>query len=131
MLSCRITLPRLRLRGDIEFIIDTGADFTTVGPQDVINGIGISPAALCDPAQWPDHGAAEGVGQGTVLLFAEDAMLAFLGPEGWATEIRQRVSLFHLSTATQTRPSLLGMDVLSKFELCVTPSQIRLEYVGD
>ena len=93
---------RLGFSGVVEFVIDTSAEITTVGPADAINRLGVPPDTLADPGQWPDKAGANGVGEGAVLLFTEAAIYQFSEAVGAPTVIQQSNCLIHLSIPRRT-----------------------------
>jgi hypothetical protein len=105
-LEARISFPRLRVRGLVSFLVDTGADGTVFMPADS-KKIGIDFRNLINPT------TSEGIG-GAAQGFNEIAVLSF-------SDRRYIYSyLLKIEISVPTRhnhrfPSLLGRDLLKQW----------------
>lgn len=105
-----LELPRFGVRGPVSFLIDTGADTTTLSPE-VIQRLAV------DYGLFTEVQTASGIG-GTEDLFAEAARVFFLDPD--RNEIIGydiQVSILPLSPQYLGYPSLLGRDVVNRWRL--------------
>jgi hypothetical protein len=119
----RLFLPRLGIRADLSFLVDTGADGVFIMPGDALR-MGVDYTSLV----LSPHPAI-GVG-GETRDFLEPAVLVF-------DDSRQLyvydtfVTIGHLDPNLLAVPSLLGRSVLDRWHLTYRPSQARLEAVPD
>ena len=116
----RLILPRLDIRSNISFCVDTGADECLLMP---IDGDRIS----IDYRQLAGDVEMVGVG-GISSNFIEPAVLAF-------SETRRNVYLYHLdlqiaapSPDIGDLPSLLGRNILNKWRMNYNPMGNRLTF---
>lgn len=114
----RLSLPRLGLRGDISFLVDTGADKTVLMPLDATR-LGVDYTMLSDSVDTLGiGGVAHNYLEPAVLLFSE---------RGKALRV---YSLdVHISTPAPdiaTIPSLLGRDIISHWCITFDHSRNRL-----
>lgn len=113
-------MPRLEIRVDISFIVDTGADRSLLCPMDG-QRIGVDYSVLT--------GNEESVGLGGISYnFVERAILAF-------SEARRTLHLYfiELQIAAPTPeissiPSILGRDVLDRWHMTYNPSKSYLAF---
>lgn len=119
-LEGRLSRPRLRIVGDVSFLVDTGADRSAVMPIDGIR-LGIDYARLAGGM------AATGIG-GSARLFSERAEIGFL--DGTTTiHVYQIVIGIAGPTRNSTNiPSLLGRDVLDRWRMSYNPSKGTLTF---
>lgn len=127
-IEARIALPRLRIRGLVSFLADTGADKTALMPIDGQRlGIDYSRLSLA--------GTATGIG-GTTQIFHEQCLIAFRDSA--------RLCIYQIQMVLQpptpdiaTVPSLLGRDVMGRWcltvdkpnnSLCAIPATFDHEY---
>ncbi len=107
----RIELPSLRIAGEIDFLIDTGTDATTLAPLDVM-------FLRIDTRELPGGPWTIGVG-GRTATARVDARLSFgdralpIGLRVLAPRSRRQ------QQAVLGLPSLLGRDVLRHFALVI------------
>jgi hypothetical protein len=119
-LEGRLIIPRLNLRANLTFLVDTGADCTTLMPSDALR-MGIDYAALSGTD------LTVGVG-GTSLSFLEDAYVAFPEP-------KRALHVYHIdlritpdAPELMDIPSLLGRDVLNHWRMSYNPTKDRLTF---
>lgn len=105
-----IYLPQLRLRGDIEFLLDTGADATSLMPNDMaLMGVDISRIR-------ERYQSVRGVG-GQARYKTTKAVLRFQDHDAFGHFQEFEIDI-HLMAGRegQQLPSLLGRDVLNECE---------------
>jgi hypothetical protein len=100
----------------VEFLIDTGAGVTSLGPADAILQLGLDRTRLADATRWPFRETHYGIG-GTADCFPVDAAYAFLHDDGSTFTVQGRIRLEQLRSDNEWLPSLLGWDVLQFFRL--------------
>ena len=104
-----MVIPRLNISGKVNFLIDTGADSTLLGPADAFR-LGIDIALLPRGAISRGVGGASETVQAQGMVLFEDhsfpLTLRILAPR-----TRRQQEIRH------SIPSLLGRDVLSQFAL--------------
>ena len=108
--------------GSVRFLIDTGADFTTVSPQDCIRIFGWSYVELdfSDPAARIEM---IGIGSADAGAVVRDALLTAAVDDGEDIKIFTSLGIvrpYPLTPAAHGNwlmPSLLGRDVLQYFDL--------------
>ena len=127
VVGVRIALPGLGLAGYIDFILDTGAESTVIGPVDAVNRLGLARERLA-PDKWDATDDAFGLGDGTVRLALLDAQYHFPVVSGSPVALARPVRLFTLTSGTQARPSLLGMDVLRFFDVHLAGGRVWLDF---
>lgn len=115
----RLVIPRLDLRGDFSFLVDTGADRTYLMPGDA-RVLGI------DYSRLAERTTALGVG-GPTNDYMEPALAVF------ADEQRIYVYEIQLTIAEarphlMTVPSLLGRNVLDRWSILYRPADGLLEF---
>ena len=117
-----ITIPRLGIQNEVEFLVDTGADYTCVNHRDAVN-MGLFPEVLRESART--H--ATGIG-GSSRYFVEDARLEFLDTdEESPREYPVSLRIADLSDTPMPNPSLLGRDILNLHRMIYSPGERRLE----
>ena len=121
----RVRVPRLGATEAVEFLIDTGADFTCLHAYDA-GRLGISP----DQTQG-DRVRLAGVG-GSLEYYWEDATLQFIDGDGLILAFYCRIYISQ-DPAVAELPSLLGRDFLNccslladnpENQVLVTPAHI-------
>jgi len=119
------------LGGEIDFLMDTGADITTIMPDDR-ETICIPNRALvdgCPPAM-------SGIGGLVPIRYLHDITLQFPDPDGKPLEpIRlERISVLcplrELRAAYRGTPSLLGRDFLSHGKIELSSAGVTFEWCG-
>ncbi len=115
----RLLIPRLNLRGDFSFLVDTGADRSYLMPGDAaVLGL--------------DHGLMQGQVQstgigGTVTDFEEPAVLVFAdGGRVYAYDIA--LAIARPTPAGLSVPSLLGRDILDQWHMRYRPIRRLLRF---
>ena len=109
LLLARVTVPSLGTSADVMFLLDTGADHTTLHPYDM--------ARLGIPIPGPSASSTSvgGIG-GSVDYTPLDAALAFRGswlPRWYRTEIPVLIpTTLNDVMVTDGLPSILGRDIL-------------------
>jgi len=104
-IEARVSFPRLKLRGLVSFLVDTGADGTVFMPADS-KKLGIDFRSLHNPD------TSEGIG-GIAHAFKELAVLSFSDRR----YIYSYLLPIHISAPTTHNhrfPSLLGRDILKR-----------------
>jgi hypothetical protein len=114
----RLSIPRLKVAGNISFLVDTGADQTLLMPDD-------ARFLSIDFSMLRSKSLASGIG-GASGVFLEPAYLLFTEPSKrvYAYSIRLLISeplANHVGV-----PSLLGRDVLDRWRMVYEPSQGKL-----
>ena len=116
-LEARIQSPRLGIFGHISFLVDTGADRTTVHPLD-----GARLSVDYENLVW--SASAVGIGGKRVKQAPERALVVFSQP-GKALYVYDMDVLIapqdHSATSMRI-PSLLGRDILDRWEMRYAPS---------
>ena len=118
----RVTIPRLGIQSEVEFLVDTGADHTCVNHRDAAY-LRLFPDVLLESART--H--ATGIG-GSSRYFVEDARLEFLDTdEERPREYPVSLRIADLSDTPMPIPSLLGRDILNLHRMVYSPAERRLE----
>ena len=116
----RLILPRLKIRGDISFCVDTGADRSLLHPGDG-ERIGIDYTKL--------SGATESVGVGGICRnFVEPALLVFSEPKRFLYVYMIPLAISPASPDIMDLPSLLGRDILDQWRMIYDPAKKRLTF---
>jgi hypothetical protein len=114
-------LPRLRVRADIAWIVDTGADTSLLNPLDGFR-LGVDYSQLTDPTI-----VTAGVG-GDVGAFVEPALLTFVEPGVALHTYWIRLPLAIPRSDAFDLPSVLGRDVLGRWLMLHDPADDLLEF---
>ena len=116
----RLIFPRLGLRSDLSFLVDTGADQTMIHPLDGTR-MGIDYPALTD--------VAESIGVGGISRnFIEPAVAVFAEPRRNLYVYNIQVAVCPPSPDIMDLPSLLGRDILDNWRMTYSPQQRRLVF---
>ena len=120
-IEARVVFPRFSIRGNISFLVDTGADRTYLHPLDG-RKLGLDYSQL-QPAPSPSYG----IGGHLVRVFQEDAYIIFEESGSVLYIYRIPVLIAPLdNTAIALRvPSLLGRDILDRWRMTYAPTQQR------
>ncbi len=117
----RLLLSRVRASTNISFLVDTGADCSTLMPTNAIK-IGIDHKALVDPT------VVGGLG-GNVVCFKETTVIGFDEPN--RKLIRYyfvKILIPELQPDLMRMPSILGRDILDRWYMHYDPSKKRLVF---
>ncbi len=104
-----VYIPRLAVNGVIQFIMDTGADNTTLMPADSI-------ALSVDFDALSDTRGSRGIG-GTIDLFEVQSHVAFRDHTGTVYSYRIDMLIYPSNGDDQSMPSLLGRDVMDHWRV--------------
>ena len=118
----RVTIPRLGIQDEVEFLVDTGADSTCVNHRDAAY-LRLFPEVLRES----ELTHATGIG-GSSLYFVGGVRLKFLDtdderPREYPVSLR----IADLSDTPMPNPSLLGRDILNLHRMVYSPAERRLE----
>lgn len=119
-----VRIPRLQARAEIEFLVDTGADFTSIHWDDRSR---FDTEAARSGSVFGLTTRAAGVGGPPLAYGIEEAEYHFEGEDGPCPPIPARV---HVALDAETRgaPSLLGRDLLDAMLCCVSGRALTLEW---
>ena len=109
-IEAHVSFPRLRLRGFISFLIDTGADGTVLMPTDS-GKLGVDFRLLTNPT------ASQGIG-GIARGYHETAVVSFSGRR-YIYSYAIQIEISALLADNSRLPSLLGRDILGRWRLVV------------
>lgn len=116
----RLILPRLKIKGDISFCVDTGADRSLLHPGDG-ERMGIDYTKLT--------GETESVGVGGICHnFVEPALLAFSEPKRFLYVYIIPLAIAPAAPDIMDLPSLLGRDILDQWRMTYHPIKKRLTF---
>lgn len=116
----RLIVPRLNLRSDVSFIVDTGADNSLLMPLDGMR-MGIDYAGL--------SGDAESVGIGGISRnFVEPAIIVFSEPRHNLFVYMIQLQICSPFPDILNIPSLLGRDILDRWRMTYNPSKRYLAF---
>lgn len=119
-LEGRLVIPRLGIRGDVSFLVDTGADSSLIGPADGLE-MGIDYTRLSR--------LTESVGTGGMAQsYREKASIAFIdaGKFVFVYHIDLDIAVPHRDI--REMPSLLGREVLDRWRMVYDPSRAHLSF---
>ena len=109
----------------VDFLIDTGADYTTLGPRSALQVLG--PAYLSLDFADPDTSLEmSGVGGGVTRLLLRELPLAFFADDGSRVAVTLNLAIAEPSPPAPSDrgswllPSLLGRDILHHFDLLLS-----------
>lgn len=119
MVQAYITVPDVTPRWTlIDFLVDTGASDTSLHPQDARQRLRIDAELLDSPSRWPSVIHAGGIGGGA-SYYPVPASYAFFHDDGTLLVIDGKVDIARPTHVNRRIPSLLGWDVLERFEIVV------------
>ena len=128
LLECQVWLPSLSFREWIEFLVDTGAQYTCLHSSDVEDATDDRGETIVwDSLSYDDVGV--GVG-GEADYSVQKAYITFIaGEEQIVLSVDVRVA--RPGPDSPPLPSVLGRDVLEAFEMTYAPHRrvLRLEIV--
>ena len=118
---CQLTLYRLGIAGEVHFLVDTGADATYLHPSDGLE-ITLPFDLLQDPV------TSSGIG-GRATYFPEPAILTF------TDHAARQYHNYHINInvakpadVSGRLPSLLGRDVIRRWQMNFDPTNDTLEF---
>lgn len=121
--------PRLDLADTVDFLIDTGADYTSIHPGDV-NRLGIDYRRL----RRTSLSSFSGIG-GSMDYYEESGLLIFHESTGETRNhtLNIRISASKNDPEIQGLPSLLGRDFLNLCSSSIDKSKnlVRVEFIED
>ena len=116
----RLIIPRLNIKSDMSFLVDTGADRSLLMPGDG-RRLAIDYAELGEATS-----GSIGIG-GRTTNFEEQALLIFSERHAVYTyQIELAISRFN--NRILRLPSLLGRDIIDRWRMVYSPSQDRLNF---
>ena len=117
----RLLLPRLKLSANLSFLVDTGADLSTLMPADGIK-MGIDYQTLVDPKDVGGMG-------GNASCFQEDAVLGFYEPNRSLIRFYSvTIMIPEVSQPLMRMPSIVGRDILDRWRINYDPSRNSLKF---
>jgi hypothetical protein len=120
-LEGRLFIPRSGIQGSISFLVDTGADTTTLLPDDSRRlGVDYSTLKL-------ERGSTVGIG-GAARFYAERAIIVFTDPGKWLYAYEISLSISPYDKALKSVHSLLGRDILDRWQMTYGPSRKNLRF---
>ena len=117
----RLLLSRLNLSANLSFLVDTGADVSTLMPADGLT-IGIDYQTLINPTN------VGGIG-GDASCFRETAVLVFDEPNRNLIRFYSiTMTILQPQQALMRMPSILGRDILDRWRMSYDPSKSDLKF---
>ena len=113
-------MPRLSIRTDISFCIDTGADRSLLLPSDGVR-MGIDFTRLTRETE------SVGVG-GITRNYLEEAIIVFSEPKRFLYIYMVDLELSPPSPDIMDLPSLLGREILDRWRMIYDPAKKRLSF---
>lgn len=117
----RIYLPRLNVRSNISFLVDTGADRSLLMPLDGTR-MGL------DYNQLAGNQEAVGIG-GVSRHFVEPALVVFSEAGKYLYIYSINLTISSSNTSLMDVPSLLGRDILDQWKMTYNPTKKELTFV--
>lgn len=111
-----IDFPRLNVRAALSFLVDTGADLTTIMPSDGELALGLDYSQL--KGSFPTVGFG-----GNSNCFVESAIIAFTEPGVRVRFYLTEVLIARYNPDLLILPSVLGRDILSQWDIRVAPGR--------
>jgi hypothetical protein len=100
----------------VDFVIDTGASETCVHPADSMAALQIDVELLDSPSRWPSVLRASGIG-GSASYFPVPASFAFFHDDGTPLVLEGKIDIARITHTNRRVLSLLGWDLLKRFEV--------------
>jgi len=100
----------------VDFVIDTGADRTTLQPVDARNVFDLPLELLENERAWASVTTVSGISQ-PATCYVVPARVVFQHVDGRTQDVALRLYVMKPTQHNRTLPSLLGWDVLRRFEL--------------
>jgi hypothetical protein len=120
-LEGRLILPRLGIRGDISFLVDTGADASLLSPLDA-QRLGVDFSKLeGDGETWGISGVSHNFIEEAVLVFAEPGTALYI------YYIDLDIAVPDPNTPPDL-PSLLGRDIIDHWRMTYSPIKKNLAF---
>ena len=120
-LQGHLSIPRLQVWGNVSFIVDTGADSTTLALGDGIRmDIDYARLSLSDKP-------ARGIG-GSVPISHESAVVVFQDTRGDLISYDIVLGILHTTDESLALPSLLGRDLLERWRMVFHPAKGILHF---
>ena len=117
-LEGRVYFSRLKLKSDISFLVDTGADRTMIMPDD-------SKRSGVDFGQLTGNLSIGGV-SGPMRTFVEHATVVFADPKVALYVYNLDILIAPDHPDVSKTPSLLGRDILDRWRMTYDPTRDRL-----
>lgn len=116
----RLIFPRLNIRANISFCVDTGADASLLLPSDGVR-LGLDYGAL--------SGNQESVGVGGICQnFTEGALIAFTEPGRYLYVYALTLRICPPGPNIMDLPSLLGRDILNQWRMRYDATRDQLTF---
>lgn len=100
----------------VDFVIDTGSDRTILQPADARNAFDLPMALLENERAWERVAVVTGV-SAPAMCYGVPAELVLQHTDGRVQELPLQLYIMKPTQYNLTLPSLLGWDVLRRFEL--------------
>ena len=121
-ISARVSLPRIGVSGEVQFLVDTGTDITVLHPMAATD-------INCpfDELSNPVHAMSAG---GVRTYYDEPAVVSFFDGEV-RHDYRLNIQVGKPHPVTDGLDSLLGRDVLNELEMEYAPKRGQLRFSLD
>lgn len=121
-ISCFVSIPSLNSQAArVTFLLDTGASFSIIHPKDLRS-------LRIDESRFSERATSRGRGIGGGAAYAEvDGRLSIEHGDGTFVSYVLPLHLALPSAVNDDFPSILGMDFISYFKLCVSLSDRLVE----
>jgi len=114
-----IVFPRLNIRGNVSFMVDTGADNGVIMPADA-RRFGLDYSKLRNPRKCIGlNGLSRTFGEGALLTFADSRK---------TYTYNVKVDFIPPNPDLEKTPSLLGRDILERWRMIYDPSRKTLSF---
>ncbi len=119
-LEARLILPRLSMRGNVSFLVDTGADASVLMPDDA-HRLGVDHSRLTGRQEYA------GIG-GATQSFVEPALIVFSEPGRNLYVYSLDLAIMPATAEAQGLPTLLGRDILDRWRMVYYPAKRQLTF---